>query len=83
MFENEIAQLNGLLEIKKLQSLSIKFMKKSKELVEDHLAPQKSTALQELRKVIDKLKEEPEYAAEVIYQVTSLDEGTINSSLND
>ena len=83
MFEDEIAQLNGLLEIKKLQSLSIKFMKKSKELVEDHLAPQKATELQKLCKIIDKLKKEPEYAAEVIYQVTSLDEGTINSSLND
>ena len=81
LFENEIAQLNGLLEIKKLQILSIEFMKKLTELVDDHLAPQKSTALQELRKVIDKLQEEPEYAAEVIYQVTSLDEGTINSSL--
>ena len=81
LFENEIAQLNSLLEIEKLQILSIEFMKKLTELVDGHLAPQKSTALQELRKVIDKLHKEPEYAAEVIYQVTSLDEGTINSSL--
>ena len=35
LFKNEIAQLNGLLEIKKLQILSIEFMKKLTELVDD------------------------------------------------
>ena len=48
LFENEIAQLNGLLEIKKLQILSIEFMKKLTELVDDPVEKGHPQALRDL-----------------------------------
>jgi len=80
-FSEETTRLVSILRGENIQELAKNFIYYLKYVVEKHTAPQKSTALVELEKITHKLEREPGYAEEIIYQVTSLDEGTINSSL--
>ncbi len=80
-FSEEITRLVSILQNENIQELARNFIYHLRYIVEKHTTPQKLTALTELGKIADKLESEPSYAEEIIYQATSLDEGTINSSL--
>ncbi len=68
-------------EYRFIPQMAEKFIDCLNNIVKKHSAKQKATALIELEKIQQELKNNQIYAQNVIYQVTSLCERTINSSL--